>query len=280
MSMYGFVGFYAGGKTKGLYEVFVADLLNLGMETMDYLASVDYDRFVLRAKQWMDQAQTIYEDDPAIPVGKWKELQEFLESSEDEVPVTLRYDFSEFMYNSLLCADAYIINLDTNELEYYVGPNFKRNENGRYSDSPPERFAQVNIGLDESINKLMLKGASPEEIESAIQRNYGVRKIFAISISFIQEMKAQEIRRLIYFINWVSDMALSRKKCRGDLALYALYTRCGIDLDENDERDIATMTKEEREAIINKRYKTHDELFLSNDDLEDDLYREMLTEAG
>ena len=78
--MYGFVGFYAGGKTKGLYEAFQADLLTLGMETMNYLASVDYDRFVLRAKQWMDQAQTIYEDDPAIPEGKWKELQEFLES--------------------------------------------------------------------------------------------------------------------------------------------------------------------------------------------------------
>ena len=105
-------------------------------------------------------------------------------------------------------------------------------------------------------------------------------RIFAISISFIKKLKPQEIRRLIYFINWVRDTALSRKKCRGDLAVYALYTRCGIDLDENDERDIATMTKEEREAIINKRYKTHDELFLSNDDLEDDLYREMLTEAG
>ena len=135
MSTRGFIGFYAGGNTRGLYHKNGAELLGLGLDTLNYLAKVDYDRFASRAKKWMDQTRPYVEDDPSIPVSEWKELREFLESSVDEVPVALQYDYSEFLYNSVFCCDAYIINLDTNELEYYAGANSDKNENGRYASS-------------------------------------------------------------------------------------------------------------------------------------------------
>ena len=47
----------------------------------------------------------------------------------------LIYDDVSFLYNSLLCDWAYIINLDTNELEIYEGVN-KEKPKGRFGEVP------------------------------------------------------------------------------------------------------------------------------------------------
>lgn len=43
-------------------------------------------------------------------------------------------DYHEFLYNSLFCEYAYIINLDTRKLEFYTGSNRNPEANGRYAD--------------------------------------------------------------------------------------------------------------------------------------------------
>lgn len=40
---------------------------------------------------------------------------------------------SDFMFDSLFCEYAYVVNLDTNKLEFYVGFNNNPNANGRYA---------------------------------------------------------------------------------------------------------------------------------------------------
>ena len=43
-------------------------------------------------------------------------------------------DYSSFLYNSLFCEYAYIINLDTKKLEFYKGYNKNTNARGRYAN--------------------------------------------------------------------------------------------------------------------------------------------------
>ena len=43
-------------------------------------------------------------------------------------------DYHEFLYNSLFCEYAYIINLDTQKLEFYIGKNKDPNAAGRYAN--------------------------------------------------------------------------------------------------------------------------------------------------
>lgn len=43
-------------------------------------------------------------------------------------------DYQKFLYNSLFCEFAYIVNLDTNMLEFYKGFNKDQNALGRYSN--------------------------------------------------------------------------------------------------------------------------------------------------
>ena len=280
MSSRGFIGFYSGESTRGLYYKNGATLLELGFDTINFLAKVDYDRFKLRAKKWMEQTRPYIDGDPSKPIGEWKELREFLESSEDEVPIALQYDFSEFLFNSVFCCDAYIINLDTNELEYYVGPNFDKNENGRYANSPSESFEQFNRVLPEMRESWAQKGAPPEEVEASLLKNYGVRKILSASISLVKEMKPQEIRRLTYCFDWVMSMVLGRKWFREFLPLDELFIRYNSDLDQYYEVDMETITKEDREQLIKAERDRTEEMLTADDFDEEESYREMLIKAG
>lgn len=64
---------------------------------------------------------------------------------------------NDFPYDSLFCEYAYIINLDTMELEFYEGFNHDRNANGRYAKGLPPSGNDVQDGY----GGVVLKGEAP-----------------------------------------------------------------------------------------------------------------------
>lgn len=83
-------------------------------------------------------------------------------------------DSQGFLLNSLYCEYAYIINLDTNELEFYSGFNKKPRKNkGRYANKPrygdkdPEYYGVVLI-MKCKLGDIL--AASDEEISTLLQK--------------------------------------------------------------------------------------------------------------
>lgn len=60
-----------------------------------------------------------------------------------ENPLRYMTDSKSFLYDSLFCEFAYIVNLDTNMVEFYRGFNHNLNAPGRYA-CPPELKAELN----------------------------------------------------------------------------------------------------------------------------------------
>lgn len=85
-------------------------------------------------------------------------------------------DSSRFMSDSLFCEHAYIINLDSAELEYYRGYNKNPKANGRYADCrPDDGFYGVRLI---ACYPLPLKGRATVIVKDMIQKS---RLIDAIS---------------------------------------------------------------------------------------------------
>ena len=60
-------------------------------------------------------------------------------------------DYHKFLYSSLFCEFAYIINLDINMLEYYVGFNKDLNAPGRYSNFKDKESGYCGVRLEKEI---------------------------------------------------------------------------------------------------------------------------------
>lgn len=83
-------------------------------------------------------------------------------------------DSQAFLLNSLFCEYAYIINIDTKQLEFYTGFNqLARKTKGRYAcqqpqDSRPDSYYGVAIVWKISLNDIL--AASDEEISEMLQK--------------------------------------------------------------------------------------------------------------
>lgn len=107
----------------------------------------------------------------------WFELLQGLNGIEALVKVPYMLDYSYFLYDSLFCEWAYIVNFDTKKLEVYKGAN-KTIGKGRYADIP-DNMKETQV-LDNG-NELPWSGY------------YGVRLIKQYSLKYLQSKKGLEV---------------------------------------------------------------------------------------
>jgi len=81
-------------------------------------------------------------------------------------------DNRDFLYESLFCEYAYIINLDTNMFEFYTGFNEDKNAEGRYAMTPDtySRNGYYGVKLIGEVPLDILVKANDEEIDLFISK--------------------------------------------------------------------------------------------------------------
>ena len=128
MSTRGAVGIRRGGIDKVGYNHFDSYPEGLGKGILTWLKNTNMNKL----EKFFQKIQFDEESD----VFDWKNSK--MNSVFEE--------YSGFLENSLFCEYAYIINLDDNVLEFYVGFNEDPNANGRYAS------LNKKDGLDEFAN--------------------------------------------------------------------------------------------------------------------------------
>ena len=103
-------------------------MLQSAVKIKRYTENLDFDSFMSD-----DKTETFYS------------LEDFWRGEKKE---TLIYDDTSFLYNSLFCEWAYIINLDKNKFEVYKGMNEKKPE-GRFSEVPKNVNGYYAVSLIE-----------------------------------------------------------------------------------------------------------------------------------
>lgn len=139
MGTRGLVGFYSNGKTKAMYNHYDSYIDGLGADVIKFLRTIRLDTL----KDIVSKIKMVKEDSKPsskqiteckiegtvdLNVGTQKETDWYclLRNTQGNLfayakgfPYML--DAQEFIKDSLFCEYAYIVNIDTNELEVYVG---------------------------------------------------------------------------------------------------------------------------------------------------------------
>ena len=148
MGTRGCYGFFKNGENKLTYNHFDSYFSGLGKDIMEFCQKTNIKELneMFNKIIMVDESDTPTQEQineckqyADLTVGEqkvedWYCLLRDTQGNLDVYKKDLRYmiDNKEFMANSLFCEYAYIINLDTNELEIYVGFN-KVPQNNRYS---------------------------------------------------------------------------------------------------------------------------------------------------
>lgn len=159
MSTRGAYGFHKGGVDKITYNHFDSYPRILGREIVEFCRSTTieemneiFDRIILVDEM---QPATKEQQEECIKLGyldltvsaqtpaDWYCLLRGAQGDLGAYKRGLRYmiDYSYFLKESLFCEWAYIINLDTNQLEVYKGFQLEPHEN-RYALTPEERLGR------------------------------------------------------------------------------------------------------------------------------------------
>lgn len=75
-------------------------------------------------------------------------------------------DSEDFLHSGLWCEYAYIINLDTEMLEFYVGGTNGQEINGRYKDAEKDDMGYGGVHL---IGEFPIKTVTVEDYEKALE---------------------------------------------------------------------------------------------------------------
>lgn len=135
MSTHGAIGIRMNGVDKVGYNHFDSYPTGLGDDVLVWLKGND----LTRLKKVFDEIK--FTDDDEKDAWNWDNhcLNKIFEDRQD------------FLYNSLICEFAYIVNLDTNMLEYYVGFNKDLNAPGRYSNFKNKDSVCYGVRLEKEI---------------------------------------------------------------------------------------------------------------------------------
>lgn len=117
MSTRGAIGIRFEGKDKVGYNHFDSYPTGIGVSIFEYLKGKTY-------KELIDEYKSISFIDGSL-VDVWNDMDNCFNKEFT--------DDSEFLYDSLFCEWAYIVNLDTKELEIYKGFNKLPDGEGRYA---------------------------------------------------------------------------------------------------------------------------------------------------
>jgi len=186
MGTRGSLGFIRNGQHKVTYNHFDSYPSELGKNVIEYLENRNRDSALLNAD--FDAIQMVDENDKPTTVQKqlckdagWYDGNVATQSDEDWYCLLRKAQgllgaYSEvgfmaegrsFLEDSLFCEYAYIVNLDTSQLEFYVG--FEKGElNGRYADVKRTEQGYGGVNL---IGEFPLKTVELFDIEQAEQSN-------------------------------------------------------------------------------------------------------------
>lgn len=162
MSTRGAYGFHKGGLDKITYNHHDSYPEVLGKVMIDFCNNTSkdtmhdiFDKIVLVQEDTMPSLEQIEEClehyNESVGTGAptdWYSLLRGAQGRPEAYREGLRYmiDSSGFMKDSLFCEWAYIINLDTNTLEVYVGFQ-KEPQCNRYEIGIPDHSGYYNVGL-------------------------------------------------------------------------------------------------------------------------------------
>lgn len=205
MGTRGVFGFRSNKVDKLTYNHFDSYPSGLGKDMFDFIRNHTMDEIKTSSEriQLVDSDSTPTNEQikecefwTDLKVGEksiedWYCLLRNTQSTPEAYPQGLKYmiDSSSFLLDSLFCEYAYIINLDTNELEFYSGFNkVARNNKGRYSS----KFLKNDDGTPVSY--------------------YGVVLIEKIPLSSILAATADEIKIIIEKMDKKSDSFYNRQQ--------------------------------------------------------------------
>ena len=138
MSTRGAVGIRMNGIDKVGYNHFDSYPTGLGADILIWLSKMNLEKL----KDIFDKIE--FTDDWEKQTWDW-----------NKHCLNLTFEDShKFLYSSLFCEFAYIVNLDTNMLEFYIGFNKDRKAPGRYSnfkDKETENSGYCGVRLKEEI---------------------------------------------------------------------------------------------------------------------------------
>lgn len=138
MSTRGYVGIRKNGEDKGGYNHYDSYPDGLGVSILKYIKN--------------NTLESLEEDFNKITLEKYN-TREDAWTYGDCLNVNMNV-CNEFLYDSLFYEYAYIINLDTNMLEFYTGFNKDPNANGRYAKftvyerDPDDRYYGVVLKME------------------------------------------------------------------------------------------------------------------------------------
>jgi hypothetical protein len=141
MSTRGAVGFIKNDNLATIYNSNSSAPSSLGNDILDFIR-----RYPIKEINELVNS-FVYNEEENKETASFYSLRDFWSNGKKE---TLIYDDTEFLKDSLLCEWAYIINLDTNELEIYKGMN-KRKPMGRFKDIPKNAEGYYSVSLIELI---------------------------------------------------------------------------------------------------------------------------------
>lgn len=188
MSTRGAIGFRLDGKDLVTYNHTSSDPPYLGKAVVEFAKSYT----VQQMKEAAQVVELVEEDEKPTKqhiseCGKYIDTggstdtwYDLLRSAQGDLSVHtkgLKYmmDYQSFLYSSLFCEHAYIINLDTEELEYYVGFNKNPKAPGRYAEIPeeykdPEDDRYAGVALADTVPLAKIREMEGTEIEKLIMK--------------------------------------------------------------------------------------------------------------
>ena len=141
MSTRGAVGFIKNGHLTTIYNSGGSSPEGLGNDILDFIRRYDLEEI----NKLVDSF--VLADEEGKLTESFYSLREFWKKEKKE---TLVYDSTVFLYDSLMCEWAYIINLDTKELELYKGMNEEK-PIGRFSNVPKHSDGHYSVSLIRTI---------------------------------------------------------------------------------------------------------------------------------
>ena len=190
MGTRGAVGFRANKQDKVTYNHFDSYPSGLGSDVISFIRSHSFED-IQKAAQNIQMVDTSIEPTPQQikDCAPWTDLSVSNQSTSDWYCLLrsaqgdlgayvqgLKYmnDSKGFLLNSLFCEYAYIINVDTKQLEFYTGFNKKaRKTKGRYADKQPEDSrpdSYYGVALLWKIDLNDILSASDEEVSAMIKK--------------------------------------------------------------------------------------------------------------
>lgn len=158
MGTRGAIGFKLDQKEIIFYNHFDSYPDELGQDMVDYVKSVTdwgpvreqvlafeaVDRDVEPTQDQIDKAYELGTVDLRVSNQSEKDFYCLTRRAQGDIALQLALGFGElkndFLKDSLFCEYAYIINLDTMELEFYEGFNKDENADGRYARFKDEQY--------------------------------------------------------------------------------------------------------------------------------------------